>query len=84
MAGGEDEALARLCGRRECGAADGSACWHLAAGASAFLVGFHSVWGQRHKGELSCVSVHPATTLFALVPISRGAHFTHFTVRITH
>lgn len=35
MAGGEDEALfARLRGRGECVASDGSACWHFAAGAS--------------------------------------------------
>lgn len=68
IAAGEDKALfARLCGRRECGAANGLACWHFAAGASTFLVGFHVVWGQRHKGELSCVL---STTLFALVPIS--------------
>lgn len=65
MAAGEDEALfARLRGRGECGAADGSACWHFATGASTFLVGLHLVWGQRHKGELSCVlSILPPHSL---------------------
>lgn len=71
MAGGEDEALfARLRGGGECGATDGSPCWHFAAGASTFLVGFHLVWGQRHKALRRCVSVLSPTALFALVPFS--------------
>lgn len=71
MAGGEDEALfARLRGRGECGATDRSACWHFAVSASKFLVGFHLVWGQRHKAVRCCLSVLSPTALFALVPFS--------------
>lgn len=69
MAGGEDEALfARLRGGGECGATDGSACWHFAAGASTFLVGFHLVRGQRHKALRRRVSVLSPAALVALVP----------------
>lgn len=52
------------CGRGECEATDGSACWHFATGASTFLVGFHLVWGQRHKGELSVLSMCAVCSVF--------------------